>query len=74
MKRLLIIVSIIGMMALQACIPKYTLNGASVDYSIYKTISFGDFPIRASLVYPPLQQLFENKMLDMILTVCGSKQ
>lgn len=54
------------MMALQACIPKYTLNGASVDYSIYKTISFGDFPIRASLVYPPLQQLFENKMLDMI--------
>ena len=54
------------MMALQACIPKYTLNGASVDYSIYKTISFGEFPIRASLVYPPLQQLFENKMKDMI--------
>ncbi|MBO7609825.1 MAG: LptE family protein [Muribaculaceae bacterium] len=54
------------MVALQACIPRYTLNGASIDYSVYRTISFGDFPIRAALVYPPLQQLFENKMMDMV--------
>ena len=25
-----------------------------------------EFPIRAALVYPPLQQTFENKLLDMI--------
>lgn len=50
----------------QACIPKYTLNGAAIDYSVYRSISFSDFPIRAALVYPPLQQLFENKMIDMV--------
>ena len=53
-------------MAWEACVPRYTLNGASIDYSVYKTISFGEFPIRASLVYPPLQSMFENRMTDMI--------
>ena len=32
--------------------------------SIYKTIYISEFPIRAALVYPPLQQTFENKLLD----------
>lgn len=50
----------------QGCLPRYTLNGASIDYAVYRTISFGEFPIRAALVYPPLQQLFENRMADMI--------
>ena len=44
----------------------YSLNGASLDYNVYKTISFSDFPIRAALVYPPLQQLFETKLSDMV--------
>ncbi len=67
MKRLAIILTIALLACMQqACIPKYTFNGASIDYTKYKTISFGEFPIRAALVYPPLQQLFENKMLDMI--------
>ncbi|MDE6715848.1 MAG: hypothetical protein K2J74_05110, partial [Muribaculaceae bacterium] len=35
-------------------------------YNTYKTISVSEFPIRAALVYPPLQQLFENKLLNMI--------
>ena len=66
MKRLKVILILLVMMAAQACIPKYTLNGASIDYSVYRTISFGDFPIRAALVYPPLQQTFENTIMDMI--------
>ncbi|MBQ9554872.1 MAG: LptE family protein [Muribaculaceae bacterium] len=53
-------------MGWQACIPRYTLNGASIDYNVYKTISIGEFPIRAALVYPPLQSMFENRMTDMI--------
>lgn len=48
------------------CIPRYTLNGSSIDYNIYKTISVSNFPIRAALVYPPLQQTFENELLDYI--------
>lgn len=44
----------------------YTFNGATLDYNVYRTIAFGSFPIRAALVYPPLQQLFENKLRDKI--------
>lgn len=67
MKRLSIILLVAIMTCInQACLPKYTFNGASIDYTTYRNISFGEFPIRAALVYPPLQQLFENKMLDMI--------
>ncbi len=66
MRRLTILLAVWSIVLLQACIPRYTLNGASIDYTQYRTISFSDFPIRAALVYPPLQQLFENKMIDMI--------
>ena len=67
MKRLFLIVLIMATaIGWQACIPRYTLNGASIDYSVYHTISFGEFPIRAPLVYPPLQSMFENRMTDMI--------
>ncbi len=40
------------------------MNGSMLNYDIYKTIHVGQFPIRAALVYPPLQQTFENKLLD----------
>lgn len=67
MKRLAtILILAVGVLVWQACIPKYTLNGAAIDYSQYRTISFSDFPIRAAQVYPPLQQVFENKLMDMI--------
>ncbi|MBO4870811.1 MAG: LptE family protein [Muribaculaceae bacterium] len=67
MKRASVIATLVVLLlVVPACIPKYTFNGASIDYSVYKTISFGDFPIRAALVYPPLQQLFENKLIDMV--------
>lgn len=47
-----------------SCIPRYTLNGAAIDYNVYKTIRVGEFPIRAAMVYAPLQPLFENKLID----------
>lgn len=49
-----------------SCIPSYKFNGSALDYSVYKTISVSEFPIRAALVYPPLQQTFENELLDYI--------
>lgn len=52
--------------SLTACIPSFKLNGSALDYSVYKTIRVGEFPIRAALVYAPLQQTFENKLLDYI--------
>ena len=67
MKRLLILLTLaVAAVGWQACVPRYTLNGASIDYNVYKTISIGEFPIRAALVYPPLQSLFENRITDMI--------
>ena len=67
MKRLVVILALaVAAIGWESCVPRYTLNGASIDYSVYKTISFGEFPIRAALVYPPLQSMFENRMTDMI--------
>lgn len=58
-------VLLIGSM-LCACRISYKLNGAAIDYNVYKTIYVSNFPIRAALVYPPLQQTFENELLDYI--------
>jgi hypothetical protein len=54
------------MLPMTACHIKVTLNGAAIDYNVYKTIHVSNFPIRAALVYPPLQQTFENELLDYI--------
>lgn len=50
----------------QACSISYKFNGAALDYSLYKTIQIGSFPIRAALVYPQLQQTFETELSDYI--------
>lgn len=52
--------------AAPACRISYKFNGSALDYTVYKTISISEFPIRAALVYPPLQQTFENELLDYI--------
>lgn len=57
---------IIAAIALSACRISYKFNGAALDYNVYKTIHVSEFPIRAALVYPPLQQTFENELLDYI--------
>lgn len=48
------------------CTISYRFNGSAINYDIYRTIDISDFPIRAALVYPPLQQTFENKLLDYV--------
>ncbi len=66
LRALQICVTLAMLPLLGGCLPHYTLNGASIDYGIYKTIHVSEFPIRAALVYPPLQQTFENELLDYI--------
>ncbi len=48
------------------CTISYKFNGSALNYDIYKTIHVSEFPIRAALVYAPLQQTFENKLLNTI--------
>lgn len=57
---------IVAAVAAVSCRISYKFNGAALDYSVYRTVSIGQFPIRAALVYPPLQQAFENKLLDYV--------
>lgn len=61
-----IVAACILIIASGGCIPRYTLNGSSINYDIYKNINISNFPIRASLVYPPLQQTFENELLNYV--------
>lgn len=58
--------SVFILTATLSCKIRYTLNGSSIDYNVYKTVSVSEFPIRAALVYPPLQQTFENELLNYI--------
>lgn len=51
---------------INSCSISFKMNGSALDYSVYKTIHVSEFPIRAALVYPPLQQMFENELLDYI--------
>ncbi len=50
----------------QGCRISYKFNGAALDYNLYKTVHIGEFPIRAALVYAPLQQTFENELTDYV--------
>lgn len=60
------IILLIMALSWQSCRISYKLNGAALDYNVYRTIHVSEFPIRAALVYPPLQQTFENELLDYI--------
>lgn len=57
---------LLSLLSFTGCVPSYTLNGSAINYDIYKTVDIGNFPIRASLVYPPLQQTFENELLNYV--------
>lgn len=45
-----------------SCSISYKLNGASIDYTTTKTISFEQFPIKAALVYAPLAVSFNDEL------------
>lgn len=62
----ILLIPMLALISLAACTISYKFNGSAIDYNIYKTINVGQFPIRAALVYPPLQQTFENELLDYI--------
>lgn len=61
-----IFTSILLVVTLLACTISYKFNGATLNYDIYKTIYISEFPIRAALVYAPLQQMFELELDNMI--------
>ena len=49
---------------LSACSVSYKFNGASIDYTKVKTIQIADFPNRASYVWGPMANIFNNELKD----------
>jgi hypothetical protein len=54
------------MIAIPSCRISYKFNGAALDYTVYKTVHISEFPIRAALVYAPLQQTFETELQNYV--------
>lgn len=48
-----------------SCNISYSFRTASIDYELTKTLSIGHFINQAPLVYPPLEQRFNESMVDM---------
>lgn len=52
---------------LASCSISYRFNGASVDYNTTKTLYLANFPNQAALIYPPLEQRFNEKLKDVFI-------
>lgn len=63
MKKILFFALLTGV--LSSCSLSYKFNGASIDYSLTKTIMISEFPNQAPLVYPPLEQRFNEELKDL---------
>lgn len=50
---------------LTACSVSYKFTGASIDYNLTKTLQLSHFVNQAPLVYPPLENLFNESLKDM---------
>ncbi len=48
-----------------SCRMSYTFRTASIDYDLTKTLAIGHFVNQAPLVYPPLEQRFNEEIKDI---------
>lgn len=63
MKKTIFIVTLV--LIVSSCTMSYKFNGASIDYDLTKTMMISDFPNQAPLVYPPLEQRFNEELKDL---------
>lgn len=56
---------LVGLLLLDGCAISYKFNGASIDYATTKSVSIGDFPNNAALVYPPLSNDLSEGIRDL---------
>lgn len=57
-----------------SCTISYKFNGASIDYTKVKSIQIGNFPIRSTYVWSPMQSIFQNKLTDIYASQTRLKQ
>lgn len=63
MKKYIFIIALFFIVS--SCSISYQFNGASIDYNLTKTLNISHFVNQAPLVYPPLEQRFNEDMKDM---------
>ncbi len=63
MKKILFLLTLIVMAS--SCKMSYSFRTASIDYELTKTLMIAHFVNQAPLVYPPLEQRFNEEMKDM---------
>ena len=63
MKKTIFLVTLV--LLISSCTMSYKFNGASIDYDLTKTMMITDFPNQAPLVYPPLEQRFNEELKDL---------
>ena len=63
MKKILFLL-LLSLMA-SSCRVSYSFRAASIDYELTKTLMIAHFVNQAPLVYPPLEQRFNEEMKDM---------
>jgi len=61
--QIVILFAMIGIVS--SCRMSYSFRTASIDYDLTKTLFIGHFVNQAPLVYPPLEQRFNEEMQDM---------
>ncbi len=60
-----IIAFVVLSVVFSSCTISYKFNGASIDYNVTKTLMLGHFINQAPLVYPPLEQKFNEDLKDI---------
>lgn len=48
-----------------SCAVSFRFNGASINYDETKSIQIGNFPIRSTYVWAPMQSIFQNQLTDI---------
>ena len=63
--KLLYIIGVVMLLLMgTSCSISYKFNGATIDYTRIKTVTIEDFPNQAPLVYPPLSQMFSERLRE----------
>lgn len=64
MKKYFLILLVL-LVSVSSCRISYSFRTASINYDLTKTLQIAHFVNQAPLVYPPLEQLFNEEMKDM---------
>lgn len=65
MKKSIFILLLLLLFSVSSCRISYSFRGTSIDYNVTKTLQIAHFVNQAPLVYPPLEQRFNEDMKDM---------